>query len=32
VTLADGKVVRDEPVHEPLVAGAAARPSETALD
>lgn len=32
VTLADGKVVRDEPVHEPLVAGASARPSETVLD
>lgn len=32
VTLADGKVVRSELVHEPLVAGASARPSETALD
>lgn len=32
VMLADGKVVRDEPVNEPLVAGASARPSETALD
>jgi hypothetical protein len=30
--LADGKIVRDEPIHDPLVAGASERPSESALD
>jgi putative ABC transport system ATP-binding protein len=32
VMLADGKIVRDEPIHDPLVAGASERPSESALD
>lgn len=32
VMLADGKIVRDEPIAEPLIAGATERPSETALD
>jgi putative ABC transport system ATP-binding protein len=32
VMLADGKIVRDEPIAEQLVAGTAERPSETALD
>jgi putative ABC transport system ATP-binding protein len=32
VMLADGKIVRDEAIAEPLVAGVAERPSETALD
>ncbi|MDT8305956.1 MAG: ABC transporter ATP-binding protein [Anaerolineae bacterium] len=32
VMLADGKIVRDEPIEAPLVAGASERPSETALD
>jgi putative ABC transport system ATP-binding protein len=32
VMLADGKLVRDEPIHDPLVAGASERPSESALD
>lgn len=32
VMLADGKIVRDEPIAEPLVAGTSERPSETALD
>jgi putative ABC transport system ATP-binding protein len=32
VMLADGKIVRDEPIAEQLVAGKAERPSETALD
>jgi putative ABC transport system ATP-binding protein len=31
ITLADGVVVRDEPVDEPLVAGQAVRPSDQAL-
>jgi putative ABC transport system ATP-binding protein len=31
ITLADGVIVRDEPVDEPLVAGKAARPSDQAL-
>ncbi len=31
ITLADGKVVRDEVIEEPLVAGEAKRPSDTAL-
>jgi putative ABC transport system ATP-binding protein len=31
ITLADGKIVRDETIDEPLVAGEAKRPSDTAL-
>ena len=31
ITLADGKVVRDEKIKEPLVAGQSKRPSDTAL-
>ena len=31
ITLADGKIVRDEEVAEPLVAGETKRPSDTAL-
>ena len=32
ITLADGKVVRDEVIEEPLVAGETKRPSDTALN
>lgn len=31
ITLADGKIVRDETIEEPLVAGESKRPSDTAL-